>query len=131
MDTEIREKSQQNLIVEARYPVRMLTPGRAQRGETYAISTYGALIRCQQPLRLNEVATISIELSGDEYLQAEAEAVWLEFIGQEGHKKILPRGMVVRFINLSTFDKQILREVINKNYTRKLNRLIEKTNGAF
>ena len=131
MDTEIRKKGHQDLIVEARYPVRMLTDEGTRFGEAHAINNYGALIRCQQPLRLNEIATISIEFSEKEYLQAEAEAVWLEFIGQEGHNKILPRGMVVRFINLSTFDKQLLRDVINKNYTRKLNRLAGKRQGAF
>jgi len=131
LDTEIRRKSHQNLIIEARYPVRMLTAGGGRRGETHAISTYGALIRCQQPLRLNEIATISIELSEEGCFQAEAEAVWLEFIGQKGHNKILPRGVVVRFINLSTFNKQLLRDLINKHYLRKSNRLAEEKQGAF
>ncbi len=109
----------------------MLTAGGGRRGETHAISTYGALIRCQQPLRLNEIATISIELSEEGCFQAEAEAVWLEFIGQKGHNKISPRGVVVRFINLSTFNKQLLRDLINKHYLRKSNRLAEEKQGEF
>lgn len=131
MDTEISRKSHQHFIVEARYRVRMLTDEGTRFGEAHAISTYGAIIRCRQPLRLNEIATINIEFSGKEYLQAEAEAVWLEFIGQEGHKKILPRGMVVRFMNLSTFNKQLLRDLIIQNYTRKLNRVAKEKQGVF
>ncbi|MEJ2428353.1 MAG: PilZ domain-containing protein [Deltaproteobacteria bacterium] len=131
MDTEISRKSHQYSIVEARYPVRMLTDEGTRLGEAHAISAYGAIIRCQRPLRLNEIATISIELSGERYLRTEAEAVWLEYNGQDGHNKSSPRGMVVRFKNLSTFDKQFLRDIINKHYLRKSHPFAEEEQGAF
>ena len=130
MDTAAREKPHQYSNVEARYPVLLLTAQGLRQGETHIINTFGALIRCQQPLRLNEIASISIEFSENEPLRVEAQAVWLEYNGPDDSNQITPRGMVVRFMNLSSLDQQRLRNVIAEHYTRKMGRVAEEKQNA-
>lgn len=105
--------------VEARYPVLVLTDEGPRKGETHLLNPYGALIRCDLPLRLNEIATISIELSERERLLTRVEAVWLEFNDLRQNKLMTPRGMVVRFVDLSSPDRKRLHQVIAKLYFKK------------
>ena len=112
--------------VEARYPVLVLTDQGPRKGETQLLNHYGAFIRCELPLLLNETATISIEISEREQLLTEVKAVWLEFNDLSQNKLMTPRGMVVRFVNLSYSDRQRLHQVIANRYWKKTNLMAGK-----
>ena len=109
--------------VKARYPVTIITAEGQVRGETTLINNRGALIRCQCPPRVREAATISIEVSANESLMAEAEVVRLEFYELDDLEEISPQGMIVRFSALSTISRQRLRSLITKHYVNKIKRL--------
>lgn len=112
--------------VAARYPVTVFTVDGHQEGETQLINNQGALIRCQRPPRLHETATISIEISERESLLVEAEVMWLHFSSPGDNHDVVPRGMVVRFKNLTTMGRQRLRNVIATHYEKKVKRLAAK-----
>ena len=95
-------------------------------GETRLINNRGALIRCHQPPRLRESATISIDISENETLLVEAEVVRLEFYELDNNDQVSPRGMVVRFTKLSTIGRKRLRNLIAKHYVMKLKGLAAK-----
>ncbi len=122
----MKEKIYQSLEVEARYPVTVFTAQGYLEGETQLINSCGALIRCQHPPALRETATVNIELSEDESLLVEAEVVWVDFSDSGQSQEIIPRGMVVRFMNLSTLSRQRLRNVVAKHYVKKVEGLAGK-----
>jgi hypothetical protein len=126
LDTRIKEKIYQSSEVEARYPVTVFTAQGYLEGETQLINSCGALIRCQHPPALRETATVNIELSEDESLLVEAEVVWVDFSDSDQSQEITPRGMVVRFMNLSTLSRQRLRNVVAKHYVKKVEGLSGK-----
>jgi hypothetical protein len=98
--------------------VTVLTAEGSFAGETKTISMREAFVRCREPLRLNDLASLSIEVSADESLSAEAEVVWSNIYGPDD--EITPRGMIVRFTNLSPTNRRRLHEVIVSHYQRKL-----------
>ncbi|UCE82871.1 MAG: PilZ domain-containing protein [Deltaproteobacteria bacterium] len=122
----MNEKAHRSSAVEVRYPVTLLTADGNLEGETRLINSKGALIRCQRPPSLYERATISIDISEHETLIAEAEVVRLEFYESDENQVMAPRGMVVRFTNLSNVGRQRLRHVIAKHYEKKVKRLTAK-----
>ena len=123
LDTTMKEESHRYPEIEARSPVTVFTAHGHLEGETHLINSCGALIRCQHPPGLREIATISIELSEQESLLVEAEVVWLDFSDSGQNQEITPRGMVVRFTNLSTLGHQRLRSAISNYYMKKVKRL--------
>ena len=105
------------LKVDAKYPVVMLTADGEMRGETKHISTQQAFVRCKDPLRLYDVASMSIRFSEKEALLAEGEVIWSNRYGPDD--EITPRGMVVRFTRLSPRERKRLHETIVKQYKKK------------
>ena len=122
----MNEKPYNYPAIKVRYPVTLLTSQGHVHGETRLINNRGALIRCHQPPRLHEAATISIDISENETLLVEAEVVRLEFYELDNNDQVTPRGMVVRFTNLSTIGRKRLRNLIAKHYVMKLKRLAAK-----
>lgn len=123
LDKQMNEKPYNYPAIKVRYPVTVLTSEGHVHGETRLINNRGALIRCQHPPRVHEAATISIDISENETLMAEAKVVRLEFYEADTNDQVAPRGMVVRFTNLSTVGRQRLRNLIAKHYVNKLKRL--------
>ena len=119
----MNEKPYNYPAIKVRYPVTLLTSEGHVHGETRLINNRGALIRCHQPPRLNEAATISIDISENETLLVEAEVVRLEFYESDNNDQVSPRGMVVRFTHLSTIGRKRLRNLIAKHYVMKLKHL--------
>jgi hypothetical protein len=118
LDTFGKPRGQQVSRIKATYPVTVLTAEGSFAGETKSISMREAFVRCREPLRLNDLASLSIEVSADESLSAEAEVVWSNIYGPDD--EITPRGMIVRFTNLSPTNRRRLHEVIASHYQRKL-----------
>ena len=103
--------------VDAKYPVVVLTADGAMRGETKHISTQQAFVRCEDPLRLYDVASMSIQFSNEEAILAEGEVIWSNRYGPDD--EITPRGMVVRFTRLSAKERKRLHDTIVKQYKKK------------
>jgi hypothetical protein len=106
-----------NLKVDAKYPVVVLTADGQMKGETKHISTQQAFVRCKDPLRLYDVASMSIRFSEGEALLAEGEVIWSNRYGPDDD--ITPRGMVVRFTRLSSRERKRLHDTIVKQYKKK------------
>jgi hypothetical protein len=104
--------------VDAKYPVVVLTSDGAMRGETKHISTQQAFVRCKDPLRLYDVASMSIQFSEEEAILAEGEVIWSNRYGPDD--EITPRGMVVRFTRLSAKERRRLHDTIVKQYKKKM-----------
>ena len=104
--------------VDVKYPVIVLTADGQIQGETKNISTQQAFVRCKDPLRLYDVASMSIQFSKDESILAEAEVIWSNRYGPDD--EITPRGMVVRFTRLSPRERKRLHNTIVKQYKKKM-----------
>jgi len=104
--------------VDEKYPVVVLTVDGAMRGETKHISTQQAFVRCKDPLRLYDVASMSIQFSKEEAILAEGEVIWSNRYGPDD--EITPRGMVVRFTRLSAKERKRLHDTIVKRYKKKM-----------
>ena len=118
MNTSKSKRGHRYPKVDVNYPVVVLTADGALKGKAKQISTQQAFVRCRDPLRLYDVANMSIQVSGNESLVAEAEVVWSNRYGPDDN--ITPRGMVVRFLRLSSRDRQRLNNVIVRQYHRKV-----------
>ena len=117
MNTFKIKRGHQNLKVDAKYPVIVLTADGQMQGETKQISTQQAFVRCKDPLRLYDVASMSIRFSEQESLLAEGEVIWSNRYGPDD--EITPRGMVVRFTRLSPRERKRLHDAIVKQYKKK------------
>lgn len=118
LDTFKVKREHQYPKVNASYPVVVLTADGTLKGETRDISTRQAFVRCKEPLRLYDIASMSIQVGKNEALVAEAEVIWSNRYGPDD--EITPRGMMVRFTRLSPRDRQRLRDVIVKQYKKKM-----------
>lgn len=114
------KRGHHNPKVDANYPVLVLTADGAFKGVTKHISTQQAFVRCKKPLRLYDIANMSIQVSKHESLVAEAEVIWSNRYGPDD--EITPRGMVVRFTRLSGRDRQRLHNTILRQYQTKMRR---------
>lgn len=80
-------------------------------GVTQNVSPSGAFVRCKNPLSLNEVFDMSISIpEAERSLTAEAEVVWSNIYGPDD--EITPRGMGVRFLNISVESRAFIAKVV-------------------
>jgi hypothetical protein len=94
-----------------KWPVSMSTDKRSSDGVTLNLSPNGAYIGCANPLRLNEVFDVTIEVpNSDSSIQATVEVVFSNIYGPDD--AISPRGMGVRFLKISSQGRQIIAKEI-------------------
>jgi c-di-GMP-binding flagellar brake protein YcgR len=84
-------------------------------GVTLNISSTGVFIGCKRPLRLNEVFDMVIT-TPDQNIGAKAEVVWSNKYGPDDH--ITPRGMGVRFLDISEQDQRFISKAVNQHNAR-------------
>jgi hypothetical protein len=94
-----------------RWQVNALTPEGQLEGVTKDISTRGAYVCCATPLRLNEVFHMSIN-SPEKSLNVKAEVVLSNIHGPDD--EITPRGMGVRFLNISSQDRKFIAKEVGQ-----------------
>jgi uncharacterized protein (TIGR02266 family) len=83
------------------WPVEIKTDGGAMDGLTSNVSPNGVFIHCQKPLKLNVVFEMDINIpNSDQTISAKAEVVWSNRWGPDD--EIMPRGMGVRFVKISS-----------------------------
>jgi c-di-GMP-binding flagellar brake protein YcgR len=81
-------------------------------GVTLNISSTGVFIGCRRPLRLNEVFDMVIT-TPDQDIGAKAEVVWSNKYGPDDH--ITPRGMGVRFLDISEENQRFISKAVNQH----------------
>ena len=94
-----------------RCPVTIKNGRGPMEGVTLYVGENTAFISCSNPLRLNKVVEVTIEVPLlNKPLITEAEVVWTNMYGPDD--KITPRGMVVRYKNLDSGVRNRLLQVI-------------------
>jgi c-di-GMP-binding flagellar brake protein YcgR len=81
-------------------------------GVTLNISSTGVFIGCRRPLRLNEIFDLVIT-TPEQDIGAKAEVVWSNKYGPDDH--ITPRGMGVRFLDISEEDQRFIAKAVNQH----------------
>lgn len=80
-------------------------------GVALNVSPTGVFVRCRNPLRANEVCDMSISIpEAERSLTAKAEVVWSNIYGLDDG--ITPRGMGVRFLNISVESRAFIAKVV-------------------
>ena len=97
---------------ELKWSVSAQVGGGIMHGETRDISLQGAFIHCRNPLNLNEIFDMVVDVP-EKSLNVRAEVVWSNIHGPDD--KITPRGMGVRFVSMSSEDRRILGQKLD-NY---------------
>ena len=97
--------------VNVKWPVVVRTAQSSIEGITLNLSPSGVFVRCKNPLSLNEVFDMSISIpEAERSLIAEAEVVWSNIYGPDD--EITPRGMGVRFLNISVESRAFIAKVV-------------------
>jgi len=92
-----------------KWPVVVKTGANSLKGVTLNITPNGAFIRCRKPLRLNEVAEITIHIPNSNHsLTATAEVVWSNIYGMDD--EVTPRGMGFKFLRISSKDRKFIAQ---------------------
>jgi len=92
-----------------KWPVVVKTGAGSLKGVTLNITPNGVFIRCRKPLRLNEIAEITIHIpNSDNSLTATAEVVWSNIYGMDD--EITPRGMGFKFLRISGKDRKFIAQ---------------------
>ena len=124
-----------------KWPVSISAVDRSADGVTLNLSPNGAYIGCANPLRLNEVFDVTIDVpNSDSSIQATVEVVFSNIYGPDD--AISPRGMGVRFLKISSQDRQIIareilqhlrsdKEKIDSRTLQQLETLIIDPNGNY
>ena len=98
---------------EIEWPAVIKTDQGMMDGVTSNVTPNGVFIHCQEPLRLNEIFELTIDIpNSDQTLTARAEVTWSNRWGPDD--EISPRGMGVRFVKISSEARKfIARAALN------------------
>ena len=107
-------KDEQRIAPRAKikWPVIVQKSTGVIEGVTLNISSTGVFIGCRRPLRLNEVFDMVITAPGQD-IGAQAEVVWSNKYGPDD--SITPRGMGVRFVNISEENQIFIAKAVNQH----------------
>jgi len=94
-----------------RLPVTIITAKGAITAETRDISVGGAFICCASPLPVKQVFPLTITLPHGGNLALVAEVVWSN--ASTPHDRIVHRGMGVRFLRITDYDRMMVNNLIS------------------
>ena len=94
-----------------KWPISAHVGSRIIHGEAKDISPFGAFIRCRKPLSLNEIFDMVVD-TPVKSLNIQAEVVWSNIYGPDD--RITPRGMGVRFVNISNEDRKLIEKELGQ-----------------
>ncbi|PNV85791.1 MAG: hypothetical protein C0610_10015 [Desulfobacteraceae bacterium] len=101
-----------------KWPVIVKTDEGSMDGVTSDVTPNGVFIHCQKPLRLNMVFEMAISIPNSEHsITAKAEVVWSNRWGPDD--EISPRGMGVRFVNISSEARKFIARAAMNNLKSK------------
>ena len=97
-----------------KWPVLIQNGEHSTEGVTLNLNPNGAYISCAKPLSLNQVCHVTISVpDSDNPIKASAEVVFSNKYGPDDD--ISPRGMVVRFLNISGRDRKVIAKEVLQN----------------
>jgi len=103
--------TEQVIKAKLKWPVSIKANGSSSEGVTLTLSANGAYIRCAKPLRLFEIFDMTLQVpNSDDSIEAEVEVVYSNIYGPDDH--ISPRGMGVRFLEISSEDRKIIAKAV-------------------
>ena len=103
--------TEQVVKAKLKWPVSIKANGSSSDGVTLNLSTNQAYIKCAKPLRLNEVFDMTLQVpNSDDSIEVQVEVVLSNIYGPEDD--ISPRGMIVRFLEISSEDRKIMAKAI-------------------
>ena len=94
--------------IKIKWPVTVKTAEGSMDGVTLDLGPDGAFVLCANPLRLNEVFDLVIN-APDQPIEAKAEVIWSNIYGPDDD--ITPRGMGVRFLQISGEHRRVIAKV--------------------
>ena len=114
MDTQYYPKAK------IKWPVLIENGEHSIEGVTLILNPNGAYIGCAKPLNLNQVCNLTINVpDSDNPIKATAEVVFSNKYGPDDD--ISPRGMIVRFLNISGEDRKVIaKEVLQDIESEKM-----------
>jgi hypothetical protein len=108
MDTQYYPKAK------IKWPVLIENGEHSIEGVTLILNPNGAYIGCANPLNLNQVCDITINVpDSDNPIKATAEVVFSNKYGPDDN--VSPRGMVVRFLSISGEDRKVIAKEVLQN----------------
>jgi hypothetical protein len=97
-----------------KWPVLIENGEHSIEGVTLILNPNGAYIGCANPLNLNQVCDITINVpDSDNPIKATAEVVFSNKYGPDDN--VSPRGMVVRFLSISGEDRKVIAKEVLQN----------------
>jgi uncharacterized protein (TIGR02266 family) len=106
-----RQERRKHARAKAKWSVTLETAQGVINTETLDISLEGAFVRCLDPLKPEEPFNMVINVpNSDRRLTVDSEVVWVNVHGPD--HSITPRGMGVKFTQLSGSDRQFLNRMI-------------------
>ena len=101
-----------------KWAVKVKTDKGTMDGVTSDVTPNGVFIHCQKPLRLNVVFEMAIDIPNSEHsITAKAEVVWSNRWGPDD--EITPRGMAVRFVEISSEARKFIARAAMNNLKSK------------
>jgi hypothetical protein len=97
------------------WPVVILTARGATVGETVNVGIDGAFIICRVPLLRDEKFRVFIMAPNRQALNISVDAAWSNPYSSEEDNP--PKGMGIRFTQISPADRQFLSDFIAENYS--------------
>ena len=111
LDTPMETEDRRYPRSKGSWPVVILTSRGALVAETRNISPLGAFIFCDQPLPAAEKIRLLIMFPNRRYVDISAEVTWSYPHGSE--RDATPRGMGVRFTEISEQDREFISSLIS------------------
>ena len=105
--------------IRVKWPVVIISAKGYSIAETRDISSEGAFIDCELPLHHKEKLKLFIMTPNKRPLELPAEVAWSNPDHSEGNTT--PRGMGVRFIEVSRRHRQLLRNIVTDHFKTKVN----------
>jgi c-di-GMP-binding flagellar brake protein YcgR len=115
-DTMILADHRVNPRAHLRWSVSLEFDGTVTEGVTKDISEGGAYVCCATPLAPKEEFSMVIHAPAKK-LHVRAEVVWTNTYGFD--EEITPRGMGVRFTNITGEDRRIIARAVSENLARE------------
>jgi uncharacterized protein (TIGR02266 family) len=101
-----------------KWPVKVKTDKGTMDGATSDVTPNGVFIHCQKPLRLNMVFEMAISIPNSEHsITAKAEVIWSNRWGPDD--EIMPRGMGVRFVEISSEARKFIARAAKNHLKSK------------
>jgi len=101
-----------------KWPVKVKTDKETMDGVTSDLTPNGVFIHCNKPLKLNVVFEMAINIPNSEHsITAKAEVVWSNRWGPDD--QISPRGMGVRFVQITSQARKLIARAVISNLKSK------------